>query len=323
MKELYTNKNQCCACSGCMSICPKKIIEMRTDEHGFQYPYVVNDSCIECNLCKKVCAFQSSDNRGSNPVKVYAAINKDFNVLSKSSSGGVFSAISKAVFKREGVVFGCAFNSKMEPEHIYIEKPEDLYKIQGSKYVKSNMNNSYLYVKRFLEEGRLVLFTGTPCQIDSLKVYLKKPYENLITADVICHGVTNVEIFKGYIKYLEEKFNCKVTDIKFRDKTKGWGHVEKITYVKKGRVREKYIYSFNSYYHMYFCTSQISADAVPSAFTVMADCGIVRFSSFGSLASQLSPHCTLALTGGINLTTLKNYLDCGIRLFITSAPYTH
>lgn len=252
MKDLYTNKNQCCACSGCANICPKKIIEMRPDEYGFEYPYVINDSCIECNLCKKVCAFQSLDNRGSNPIKVYAAINKDYNVLSKSSSGGVFSAISKAVFKRGGVVFGCAFNSKMEPEHIYIEKIEDLYKIQGSKYVKSNMNNSFLYVKRFLEEGRLVFFTGTPCQVDSLKLYLKKSYENLITADLICHGVTNVEVFKGYIKYLEEKFNCKVINIKFRDKTKGWGHVEKITYVKRGRIREKYIYSFNSYYHMYF-----------------------------------------------------------------------
>lgn len=109
-------------------------------------------------------------------------------------------------------------------------------KIQGSKYVQSDINNTYTQVKTYLKNGKWVLFTGTPCQIAALKSYLKKDYSRLLTADLICHGVPNADFFKGYIRHLEDKLRGKVIDFKFRDKSKGWGLRGKVVYKKHGNV---------------------------------------------------------------------------------------
>jgi coenzyme F420-reducing hydrogenase beta subunit len=212
---LFKSKKDCCGCAACMNVCPKQAITMKADQDGFIYPEVNNDSCIECGLCKKVCVFQSIPVTANGPIATYAAINKNKEVLSSSASGGIFGALASMVLEKKGVIFGCAYNKDMEPEHICVDDLLDIKKIQGSKYVQSNINNTYTEAEKYLKEGRWVLFTGTPCQIAGLKSYLGKDYNHLITADIICHGVPNVDFFIGYIQYLEDKVNKKVMMIVF------------------------------------------------------------------------------------------------------------
>ncbi len=257
MIELFNKKKDCCNCSACMNICPKQAITINPDEDGFGFPEIDRDLCIECGLCNKVCAFQNVPIKGNTPISTYVAINKDRDVLSSSASGGIFGALASIILERNGVVYGCAYNDKMEPEHICIDNLSDMRKIQGSKYVQSDINTTYSEAKKYLKSARWVLFTGTPCQIAGLKSFLGKDYGNLITADIICHGVPSVEFFKGYIQYLEDKLKGKIVDFKFRDKSNGWGHVEKAVYEKDGIIKEKLIQPFNSYYHSYFLKGDI------------------------------------------------------------------
>lgn len=261
MIELFKTKKDCCGCAACMNVCPKQAIAMKADQDGFIYPEVNNDLCIECGLCKKVCAFQNIPVKADEPIATYAAINKNKEVLSSSASGGIFGALAAMVLEKKGVIFGCAYNEDMEPEHICVNNLFDLHKIQGSKYVQSNINDTYTKAKKYLKGNRWVLFTGTPCQIAGLKSYLGKDYENLITADLICHGVPPSQFFKGYIRYLEDKLNGKIMDFKFRDKSKGWGHQAKITYEKRGTVREKFFLPIQSYYYYYFLKGDVSRES--------------------------------------------------------------
>ncbi|MGR6836803.1 Coenzyme F420 hydrogenase/dehydrogenase, beta subunit C-terminal domain [Syntrophomonas erecta] len=257
MIVLYDKKESCCCCAACMNICPAQAIKIKADADGFTFPEINNDLCIECGLCNKVCAFQNIPVTGDEPITTYAAINKNSDVLSASASGGIFGALASLILEKNGVVFGCAYNENMEPEHICVDNLLDMKKIQGSKYVQSNINITYKEAKGYLKGDRWVLFTGTPCQIAGLKSYLGMDYNNLITADLICHGVPSEDFFKVYIRYLEHKLKGKVIDLKFRDKSKGWGHVEKVIYLKNGIVKEKLIQPFTSYYHSYFLKGDI------------------------------------------------------------------
>lgn len=257
MIVLFDKKEQCCCCAACMNICPTQAITIKADVDGFTFPEINKDLCTECGLCNKVCAFQNIPVKGDDPIATYAAINKNSNILSASASGGVFGALASLVFDQKGVVFGCAYNDILEPEHISIDNLLDLEKIQGSKYVQSDINTTYTEAKRYLENGRYVLFTGTPCQIAGLKSFLGKDYENLITADLICHGVPSAKFFKGYIKYLEGKLKGRVIDFKFRDKSKGWGLMGKVIYKKGDKILEKFINPKTSYYYDYFLKGYI------------------------------------------------------------------
>jgi coenzyme F420-reducing hydrogenase beta subunit len=234
-----------------MNVCPKQAISMQPDEDGFLYPQIDIELCMECGLCKKVCVIDKlvSDNE---PIAAYAAIQKDSAILNNSSSGGAFAALASLVFENKGVVFGCVFNDEIEAEHICLDNPHDMKKMQGSKYVQSNVKTTYLEVKKHLQMGRWVLYTGTPCQIAGLKAYLCEDYENLITADLVCHGVPSPTFFRGYITWLGANLKGKVTDFKFRCKAKGWRLTAKATYEKGGFIREVLIPPILSYYYQYF-----------------------------------------------------------------------
>ena len=257
MIELFNQKKNCCNCTACMNICPKQAITIKPDENGFSFPEIDRDLCIECGLCNKVCAFQNVPITGNEPISTYVAINKNSEVLLSSASGGIFGALASLVLEKNGVVFGCAYNNDMEPEHIYVDNLQDIKKLQGSKYVQSNINTTYTEAKKYLKNDRWVLFTGTPCQIAGLKSFLGKDYGNLITVDIICHGVPSADFFRGYIQYLEDKLRGKVTDFKFRDKSNGWGLRGKVVYKKQGKVLQKSILPIDSYYYSYFLKGDI------------------------------------------------------------------
>ncbi len=174
MIKLFSEKKDCSGCGACLTVCPQHAITMTPDAEGFVFPVIDSSICIECGLCVRTCAFQNVPVIAGEPLATYAAVNKDQTTLRSSSSGGVFAALASLTFERGGVVFGCAFNRDMEPEHVSIDSPADMKGLQGSKYVQSDVKNTYAEAQKYLQEERRVLYAGTPCQIAGLKSYLGK-----------------------------------------------------------------------------------------------------------------------------------------------------
>ena len=233
MQEIV-EKNKCCGCHACFDICPKDAISMKEDEKGFKYPYIDQDKCIDCGLCKKVCPVLNVKKEKKKDIKAYACYNKKLNERLESSSGGIFILLAKEILKRKGVVFGAAFDEQFNVKHIYVEKEKELKKLMKSKYTQSTIGDSYRKAKEFLDNDRYVLFTGTPCQIEGLKSYLKKDYEKLYTQDIICHGVPSPKAWDKYLKYQEKINKEKIKDVSFRNKDNGWkGYQMKILFETK------------------------------------------------------------------------------------------
>lgn len=238
------DKLDCCGCSACVQICPIQCISMQEDYEGFLYPKVDEAQCLHCNKCEKICPVI---NRGEIrlPLLVLAAVNPVESIRMQSSSGGVFTALAEHIIHEGGVVFGACFDANWEVHHTYTETIDGLSAFRGSKYVQSKIENTYKEAKVFLQEGRKVLFSGTPCQIAGLKNYLGKTYDNLITVDVICHGVPSPLVWRDYLKYITRPKggNGKNTvlsslnemppigAISFRDKRNGW---QKYGFVVRG-----------------------------------------------------------------------------------------
>ncbi len=222
-KIINAEKFRCTGCTACYSGCPTSAITMRSDQEGFLYPAVDYNKCVECGLCKKICptigessVFFDEDSK----VEAYAAYNKDSDVRFKSSSGGIFSLMAEEVLAQHGVVYGAAMEEDLVVRHIKVESLVELEKLRGSKYVQSIVGDSFRSCKEMLEKGRVVLFSGTPCQIGGLKAYLRKDYENLYTVDIICHGVPSPLVWAKYIE--EENAAQPIGEIQFRSKTTGW-----------------------------------------------------------------------------------------------------
>lgn len=198
---------------------------MKEDLEGFLYPEINQKECIECNLCEKVCPVINQYSP-STPSKIFGIKNKKERVRLQSSSGGIFTILAEKVLENGGVVFGARFNENWEVVHDFIDNKADISQFQGSKYVQSQISNSFKQVQIFLKQQKLVLFSGTPCQIAGLKRFLRKKYENLITVDFICHGVPSPKVWRLYLDEICNKiFKCSKSNIKsicFRNKTNGW-----------------------------------------------------------------------------------------------------
>lgn len=218
------SKVECTGCNTCVLVCPQNCIEMQADEEGFLYPYVDGSKCVKCGICEKKCPVISPVlvNSDEEDIVAYAAKIKDEKIRIDSSSGGIFSVLSDWVIENGGVVFGAAFDSEFQVRHIAVQTKKELEKLRGSKYVQSIMGTSYKEVEEFLCSGRIVLFTGTPCQIGGLYKFLKHDYANLYTQDIICHGVPSAMVWKRYIEYLETKAASKLQRMFFRHKKYGW-----------------------------------------------------------------------------------------------------
>lgn len=250
--KLFQLKKDCCGCGACMNICSKKAIFMREDKSGFIYPEVNTALCINCGKCKKVCAFQNKEETNE-PLETWAAVSRNKVEAAKSASGGVFAAMAGRVLEQKGYVFGAAFTDDWSVHHIGIHDKRQLFRLQGSKYVQSFMDNTYYQTRCVLEEGKMVLFSGCPCQIAGLKAYLGKEYKNLLTVDIICHGVPNYRMFQGYILMLEAQEKGKIMDFTFRNKKVGWGKNGQIDFVDhNGQIKNKKLWQNASSYIYYF-----------------------------------------------------------------------
>lgn len=216
------NKADCCGCGSCVEICPKQCISFVEDEEGFKYPQVNMNECAECGLCEKRCPIISEYKASDYERESYGAYVKDDSARIKSSSGGIFGEIAKHVLLDGGCVCGAAFEEDFQVSHIMIESIEQLDLLRGSKYLQSTNKGIYSQVKKKLVEGKKVLYSGTACQVAGLKKYLAKEYENLLTIDVLCHGVPSPKVWKKYVNELRAFCNKPITDVIFRNKNTGW-----------------------------------------------------------------------------------------------------
>ena len=209
----------CCGCGACADVCHAKAITMREDDSGHIYPFIDTEKCTNCGACRKICAFEAYLPNKDEERKGFVAYGKDKDLISKSASGGVFAAIAQNTIEKGGIVYGASLwfeKGNVKCAHIPVEKTEDLYKIQGSKYVQSDTSGVFCKIKENLESERLVLFGGTSCQVAVLKKYLRKDYDNLITVDLICHGVPSLSLLQDYIDCESKKYREEVVYFKFR-----------------------------------------------------------------------------------------------------------
>ena len=218
-------KEDCVGCNACVQICPKNCISFDADEQGFHYPLVDLNLCINCGLCEKVCPVINQE-EPKKPYKTYAAINPDHRVRHDSSSGGVFHALATKIITEGGVVFGARFNEEWNVMHDSADTRIGIKPFLKSKYVQSQIGNTYRQTEDYLKSGKKVLFSGTPCQIAGLHKFLRKDYGDLlITIDTACHGVPSPFIWQLYLKYIAHQENFSTSDIRkidFRDKRNGW-----------------------------------------------------------------------------------------------------
>lgn len=261
----------CTGCAACVSACPTGSIVMHEDKEGFLQPHLEPKTCIWCHQCEKSCPILNPLTIPTDfETKAYAAINKDEEVRMRSSSGGMFHALAKWTIDHGGVVFGVRFDDNWEVMHDYTETMEGVVPFMGSKYVQSRIGESFNQARNFLEQGRWVLFSGTPCQLGGLRAFLGKEYERLIQVDLICHGVPSPLVWRSYLK--DFVTDGEILSVSFRNKEEGWLHFQNVTTTTATTIREhqmenpffrgflKNVYLRKSCYNCQFRTYQRNSD---------------------------------------------------------------
>ncbi|MBQ8291235.1 MAG: Coenzyme F420 hydrogenase/dehydrogenase, beta subunit C-terminal domain [Clostridia bacterium] len=249
---------KCTACGACKQVCPVACITMQEDENGFLKPIINTEQCIGCNRCLTVCPIEMPLQEVRS--KAYAVVSRNLDFLSAATSGGAFGVIASFVIENGGVVYGCAYGEALKPMHMRVETKSALEIFFGSKYIQSDTGETFVSAQRDLKENKLVLFSGTPCQIAGLKAFLGKEYDNLLTVDLICHGVPSYAYFRKYLDGLEEKEKMVITDFSFRSKkNRGWSvNGTFLGYQQNyNRKKEKKLNNCDSYYYSYFLEGDI------------------------------------------------------------------
>lgn len=249
---------KCTGCGACVQSCPKQCISWTEGEFRFKYPQIDKDICVNCGICERVCPIDKVLQTPTTQ-KAYAAVHKDYQVLAKSTSGGAFTAIADAVFAQDGIVYGVAMMDNMQVKHIRTSNKEEFAVLRSSKYLQSDTGNTYQMVEQDLKQGKTVLYSGTPCQIDGLRHFLGKPYERLYTVDIVCHGVGSQAYFDKYLDFARKRYG-NIKTLRFRSKEYvGWscgGGVVVVTgssdCLKKIPYRD-----FDNYYYAYFLSGDI------------------------------------------------------------------
>lgn len=282
----YDQKNECCGCTACLNACPQKAIVMQTDSEGFFYPQTDERFCINCGICKKVCPFQNSLPKKNEPI-VFAAKHRDPEVLEASSSGGVFTAISDFILKSGGVVYGVAFDENFNVCHQRAQTLDQRDKFRGSKYVQSNLNETFDNIARDLENGLIVLFSGTPCQCAGLRNYLagiKYNRANLYLCDFICHGVSSPLAWRDYVKFLEHKYQQRLVYFSFRNKENGWANSQQYARFAVQNSDESYNtkYSFLNLYRSLYITRPSCFNCLFASYNRIADITLGDFWNIGN-----------------------------------------
>lgn len=236
MRINTTDKNRCSGCGACVVACPQNCIRLVPDEEGFDYPVIDEANCTDCGRCLQVCGMQN-DSCLHEVQQTYATWHADSGVRAESTSGGAFSALADVMFAKIGLVAGAVFTDDFKNvEHQLVGSWQAAKAFRGSKYVQSRTQTCFADIVKALDQGRNVLFTGTPCQVSSLRRLTGDP-DNLTTCDIVCHGVPSPEVFRSYLEEIEQKNNSKVVSYEFRGKHHGWNFPQVVISFENGVVR--------------------------------------------------------------------------------------
>lgn len=245
------DSEKCCGCGACASVCPKNCISFAADGEGFLYPSVDEKNCVGCNACERACPMLSEPEKNT-AVRACAVINRDKETRLNSSSGGVFGLLSEDVLSNGGAVFGAAFDESFAVRHICAHTADELPLLQGSKYVQSNTTGLFETVKQLLDSDRQVLFSGTPCQVAGLKKSLGKNYPNLLTVDLVCHGVPSPAAWQTYLAFTNKKYSAEPVFVNFRSKVSGWKNYSVEMKFKNGKTMRECV-ADNLYMKAFLC----------------------------------------------------------------------
>lgn len=251
-----TDKQDCCGCTACASVCPYDAITMQPDGLGFLYPVVDDSKCVDCHLCEKVCAFNDKYDTSLNLLlpEAYGARHKEIKEIELSRSGAAFVVLSDWILEHGGIVYGAGYKDHFRVAHKRATSKKDRDEFRGSKYVQSDLTGIFKSIKKDLKAGLIVLFSGTPCQTAGLNSYINKNLrENLYLVDIVCHGVPSPFIWRDYINFLEKKHHSEIISVNFRDKSAlGWrAHRESFIF-KNGNAEIRDNYTFIFYKHIMF-----------------------------------------------------------------------
>ena len=281
---VLSRKDKCFGCGACVQSCPLSCIEMKEDEEGFLYPSVNEEKCINCGKCISVCPY---NNRRQNEIKnIYAAINHNDEVRKNSSSGGTFYEIAKYVISSGGVVYGCAWDEQMVARHIRVDNLEEIIRLQGSKYVQSQLDDTYIRVRHDLQNKRFVLFSGTPCQVAGLKNFIGLEYKNLLLIDVLCHGVPSPKVYKDYVKVKENEYQSKIIDMNLRDKKKSWHRLH--TNIKFQNGKDYFVFcGYDKYMSMFLNNMSLRPSCFNCKFTTKTRQGDITLGDFWGIGKHI------------------------------------
>lgn len=261
MKSVYLNKEDCCGCGACYSICAKSAIAIKPDEEGFLYPEIEQSLCVDCGRCTAICPLlrDGSYKEGGAP-RSYVARHKSQEVLRRSTSGGAFTAVSDAILRQNGVVYGVDYDEALRVLHRRAETPEARDRLRISKYVQSDMKDSYARIKADLKDGRTVLFTGTPCQAAGLRGFMGDTplAEKLYICDLICHSIPSPLIWEEYKRLLEREHGGKLTYVQFRSKKDGWSRENSNKGFLYSIAGDSKVFEDDRYYQLYFKVGAIT-----------------------------------------------------------------
>ena len=243
---LFKSKEECCGCGACASVCGKNAITMQADNEGFLYPLINNDLCVDCGLCSKACPVANERINAEKPLRAFGFKHSE-DIRKKSSSGGLFTAISDYVFERGGVVYGAVFDENFQIIHSRAENECERDLMRGSKYVQSDMTAVFKSAGKDLEDGKPVLFSGTPCQVAAIRKYIGEN-KNLITCDIICHGVPSPVVWNGFLEMIKKRECADVKSVQIRDTANVWGEYVTAVEFENGKKlsTKEYIGLFSS-----------------------------------------------------------------------------
>ncbi len=280
----YLNKKEkvtCCGCGMCIKVCPMACLSKEDDEEGFMFPVIDRLRCISCGKCVSVCPMeQPVQTKSEFETEFYAATSFSEQTLVNSSSGGMFTEFAKIILKSGGAVCGATIDQRHKVYHMIIDSIDELYKLQGSKYVQSDLSCCLEDIHKYLQSDKLLLFVGTPCQVYAVKK--ANNCDNLITVDLLCHGVPSQKLFNKYIAYLEKKHRGTLVEIAFRDKVKnGWSITQRYTIKKRKKEKTYYLdRHLSEYFSGYLGNMTQRESCYRCPFTTINRCGDITLADF-------------------------------------------
>lgn len=278
----------CYGCTACAFICPTNSINIKSNNGGFDNPVIDKKTCIKCGLCEKVCPVNTIK-KNDVAENIYAFINKKKDDRLQSTSGGFFSAISDYILNNNGVIYGASFSDDFTVIHTRATSFEERDRHRGSKYVHSKLYDSFKMVQKDLLDSKMVLFTGTPCQISGLNNYLEYTRTDthlLYTCDFICHGTASPKIWKNYIKFIKKKYKKTIKDIKFRDKSIGWHHPQ-LSFIFEGSYLSL-DEGHDPFYQLYYSNCIMKDSCYKCQFTTKERCSDITMADCWGIGNTKS-----------------------------------